>query len=171
MTPRTLFNIILKIIGLLFIRDMITVIRELAEVNLYLRGGVFEYALFSFLGNVITLGVYVAISYFLIFKSDYIIDKLRLDQGFEEEHLSLNLHRSVILSIALIVVGGIMMAESIPSLLIQLFNYVQDRKTYYREPNGQVATILITVFKLIIGMILVFNQRQIVNAIELNRKK
>jgi hypothetical protein len=114
--------------------------------------------------------VYVFISYFLIFKSDLIIDKLKLDTGFDQETIPLNIHRSTILSISIIVIGGLIIADEIPNLCRQLFAYFQEKRMTYGQTNPNISYSVLAGAKIVIGLLLIGNQRQIVNFIEHKRK-
>jgi hypothetical protein len=61
-----------------------------------------------------------------IFKTDWLIHALRLNKGIIEEKLELNIHRSTVLQISIIVTGCIVFVESFPSLLKRLFDYYQN---------------------------------------------
>ena len=114
--------------------------------------------------------VYVMVSYYLIFKSDLIIDKLKLDKGFDQETIPLNIHRSTILSISIIVIGGLLIADEIPNLCRQLFSYFQEKRMTYGQTNPNISFSVLAAAKIVIGLLLVGNQRQLVNFIELKRR-
>jgi hypothetical protein len=64
----------------------------------------------------------------LIFKTEFIIDLLKLDKKFGKEIISLNIHRSVVLSISIMVVGGLLLVNEIPNFINQINFYFQDKK-------------------------------------------
>jgi hypothetical protein len=171
MTPRTLFNIILKILGIFFIKDILTILPQLLSTILYLtKVDTVGEAIWTLITTMLILLVYVFISYFLIFKSDLIIDKLKLDTGFDQETIPLNIHRSTILSISIIVIGGLILADEIPNLCRQLFAYFQEKRMTYGQTNPNISYSVLAGAKIVIGLLLIGNQRQIVNFIEHKRK-
>jgi hypothetical protein len=171
MTPRTLFNIILKILGIFFIKDILTILPQLLSTILYLtKVDTVGEAIWTLVTTMLILLVYVFISYFLIFKSDLIIDKLKLDTGFDQETIPLNIHRSTILSISIIVIGGLILADEIPNLCRQLFAYFQEKRMTYGQTNPNISYSVLAGAKIVIGLLLIGNQRQIVNFIEHKRK-
>lgn len=114
---------------------------------------------------------YVILKYCL-FKTDWIIDKLKLDNHFTEDKIDINIHRSTILSISVIVIGGLLLIESIPSLCQQVYSYVGEKQTYVRfGENPTTGWIIFYAVKALIGYLLITNSRLIVNLIERQRKR
>lgn len=171
MTVRNVFNIILKILGIFFIKDILATLPQLLSIILYLtKSDTVGEAIWTLATTVLILLVYGLVSYYLIFKSDLIIQKLKLDKGFNPETIPLNMHRSTILSISVIVIGGLIIAEEIPNLCQQLFAYFQEKRMTYGQTNPSISYSVLAGTKIIIGLLLIGNQRRIVNFIELKRR-
>jgi hypothetical protein len=100
-------------------------------------------------------------------KPEIIINKLKLDEGFEEEKFEINLHRSTVLSIAIIIIGGLMLADGLPELMRQIYVYFQMQNAYDypadKSPSGYIIFYFIKVF---IGYYMVAYHRLVVNFIE-----
>lgn len=172
MTPRTLFNIILKILGIFFIKELLAIIAQLISAFLYLTSsGTVPEAIWTFGTTLLIMLVYGLVSYFLIFKTDFVIDKLKLDKGFNQESIPLNIHRSTILSISIIVIGGLLVVDEIPSFCRQLFLYFQEKRLTYGQTKPSIAYTVMSGVKIIIGILLMTSQRKIVAFIERQRKK
>ena len=172
MTPRSLFNIILKVLGLFFIRDFLTLVPQVLSVFLYLtKADTISEAILTFVSTLAMLFVYGFVSYYLIFKTETIIDKLKLDRGFDQDIIPLSIHRSTILSISIIVIGGYIVAEEIPEFCRQLFAYYQEKRMTYGQTNPKIQYSILSAVKIIIGVLLMAEQRKIVNFIEQKRKK
>jgi hypothetical protein len=107
----------------------------------------------------------------LFFRTDWIIDKLNLNKGITEEKLELNIHRSIVLRIAVIVTGAIILVDSLPSLLKELAVYFQ-RINIYKGLKAFPGTVWIVyyVVKAFIGYFMVTSSRLTVNFIERKRK-
>lgn len=171
MTPKSLFNIILKILGVFFIKDILATLPQLLSVFLYFsEPDMLGEAIWTLTITILILIAYGLVSYFLIFRSDWVIDRLRLDKGFDQETIPLNIHRSTVLSISIIVIGGLIIADEIPTLCTQLFSYFQERRMTYGMTNPKITYSVLSGIKIIIGLLLIGNQRQIVNFIERKRK-
>jgi len=172
MTIRSLFNIILKILGIFFIKDFLSMIPELLSVGLFMtKADTVTEGIWTLLSTLMIFFVYGLVSYYLIFKSDLIIDKLKLDEGFEQETIALNVHRSTILSISIIVIGGYMIANEIPNFCKQLFLYFQEKRLTYGQTKPAMSYTIVSGVRIVIGILLIAEQRRIVNFIERQRKK
>lgn len=172
MRIRSLFNIILKVLGIFFIKDILESISQLAPVSIYIaKSGTAGEDIWPFLSAIFILFVYGFVLYYLIFKTDVIIDKLKLDSGFEQDTIALNMHRSDILSICIIVIGGLILVNEIPNLFRQLYSYFQVKRMMDGQTNPDISYSVLASIKIIIGLLLIGSQRQIVNSIELKRRK
>ena len=170
MTPRSLFNIILKVIGIFFIRNILittsNIIPAVVEVNKE------EFRDFGILNLVILLlefSVYLLLTYILLFKTNRVIDKLKLDQGFQQETFNLAIDRSTILRITIIVLGGLIIVESIPALIQEIIYFIEMKKS--EVPNAKNYAVILQAVKLIIGIFLIAYQRFIVNVIDHKQKR
>ena len=160
MTPRTLFNIILKILGVFFIKDILAIITQLLSAILYLtKSDTISEAIWIFVFTLLILAVYGLVSYFLIFRTEFVIDKLQLHKGFDQETIPLNIHRSTILSIAIIVIGGLLVVDEIPNFCRQLFSYFQEKRLTYALTNPPIAYPVVSGIKIAIGILLMIYQK------------
>jgi hypothetical protein len=89
----------------------------------------------------------------LIFQTDAIIDRFKLDKGFAETNIASNLHRSTILSISVIVIGGLLVVNEIPDLCRSLFNYWQERKLSRGVYRPTASNIVVGGVKIILGLL------------------
>jgi hypothetical protein len=170
MKTKDLFNIFLKILGIFFIKDILATVPHLLSISFFLTNPDAAGTVFTLIGTILMLFVYILISYYLVFKTNFIIDKLKLDKGFDQDTIPLNIHRSTILSIATIVIGGLMVADEVPNLCLHLFAYFQEKEMTYGQTNPSLSFSVLAGAKIIIGLLLIGNQRQIVNFIERKRR-
>jgi hypothetical protein len=116
--------------------------------------------------------LYLLVLYFCLFRTDWIIDKLKLDKGFKEEKFELNIHRSSIYSISIIVIGGLVLIRSFPQLIRQLLIYFQQGslpRDYSSNPTW--SFILLNFIETLIGLYFITSSRTIANFIERQRRK
>jgi hypothetical protein len=108
----------------------------------------------------------------LIFRTDIIIDKLKLDKGFDQEAFPLNIHRSTVLSISIIVIGGLIVVDEIPNFCRQLVSYYQAKRMTmgWQTQSSWISYIVLSGVKIIVGVLMLSNQRQIVRFIEWKRR-
>jgi hypothetical protein len=172
MTPRSLFNIILKILGIFLIKDFLATIPHLLSAIYFMTqpDGLSE-GIWVLLSTLMILVVYWFVFYYLVFKTELIIDQLKLDQGFDQPVIPLNMHRSAILSISVIVIGGFLIVDALPDFCRQIFSYFQEKRMTYGMTDPSIAYIILSGVKILIGVFLVTAQRTIVNAIEHKRRK
>ncbi len=171
MTIRNLLRIILKIIGLLFVRDFIIAIPQLIAMVSFLGSSTGEQApVYTVFAVLLVLLTYFVSAIYLIRHTDWLIDKLDMERGFDVTHIELKLHRSTVLSISLIVIGGWLAVSCIPDLLFQLWDYYHPRPTNLFSPSEpDFWRILPNLIKIFFGILLMSYHRLLVNLIEKKR--
>ncbi len=108
----------------------------------------------------LTIGIYLLVLRLFILKPSWLIDKLHLERGFEENKIDLNIRASTILSITTIVIGGLMFIEGLPELCRQVFEFFQ-QKTIFRESPTSGWVIFYSI-KTVFGYLLMKNSNQVV---------
>jgi hypothetical protein len=171
MTPRSLFTIVLKIIGIFFIKDILDTVPQfiLSIVNLSQSDSID--GIWSPIFIILSGAVYVCAAYYFIFKTDFVIYKLKLVSNFEQDNFPLNIHRSTVLSIVIIIIGGLLIADNVPYLCRSVYLYFQNKSigdVLSRSPD--YSYIIIYSVKILVGLILTGNHQLIVNYIERKRK-
>lgn len=172
MAPKNFFNLVLKVLGLYLIIDILALVPQLIGPIIFLfDGNMLGEVVWTFVTSAMLIFIYGFCAYYLIFRSDWIIGKLKLDKGFDQEVIQMPVHRSTILGIAIIIIGGIIVVNAIPNLGRQLFLYFQERRMTYNQTDPDLTYVLVSCIKIITGLLLMYHQRWIVNFIELRRKK
>ncbi|HEY0298575.1 MAG TPA: hypothetical protein VGB84_05070 [Arachidicoccus sp.] len=173
MRIKDLFIIILKVIGFFFVRFFLDSAITFIATVITFQPKFFQFQLSDYVWSLLlafsACCVSFLIAYFLIFKTAWIADKLRLDKGFSENEINLSIHRSVILSIALIVLGGVIMLNEIP-VFIKLLITKYELRNLAANPLD-TSLIIFSICKLVIGAALIYYQQFIVNNIEYRRTK
>ena len=85
--------------------------------------------------------------------------KLRLERGFEDEKIDLNISLSNILPIAIVVMGGIMVIDSLPQLSKQIFYFYQQKVILVENPT--IDWIILYFGETILGFLLITNSKPI----------
>jgi hypothetical protein len=170
MTPRSLFNIILKIFGLCYLKDIIeTVPQFISTIPFMFKPDSFDpnEGIAIFIGTTIILAFYIFVTYLLFFKTNTLIDKLKLDRGFTQEEFSFQIFKADILTIGLIVIGGMILANEIPNFCKALYQYIQERSIQRysgNKPNFSYA--IIPGVKIILGLLILGERKRIVEFAE-----
>jgi len=163
MTIRTFWTIFIKILGIWLVLDSITVIPQFLSTlpffgtnnddNIFGVGIVLALLL-------LTIGVYIFILHLFVFKTAWLIDKLHLDKGFEEDKIDLNVQLSTILTVTTIVIGGLIFIDGLPELCRQIFVFFQQKNVFRENPTS--AWIIFHLVKTILGYLLMTNSKQVV---------
>lgn len=167
MTPRSLFNVILKIFGLFFLKEIINTVPQLISYILFLmqaeevKGGIV-----SLIFTALIVAFYCYIFYLLIFKTNNIIDKLKIDQGFNQQEFSFNLSTSKVLTIALFVIAGVIFANEIPNLCRQFYTDFQEKRMTNGITKQDFSYSIISAVKIVIGFLLIGERKRIIGFIE-----
>jgi len=173
MTIRTFWTIFLKIFGLYLIWQTLTILPGFFSTLIFMNTQGDKASLFTTFAAIIFITCFfITILRYCIIKTDWIIEKLQLEKGFAEEKLEINIHRSSLLSIVIIVLGGLMLADGLPLLVYYGFQYIQHNNTYTKFMDNRSTPWLVTNFlKIVIGYFMVSDSRLIVNFIERKRRK
>jgi hypothetical protein len=177
MSIRSFWTILVKTLGIyVLLESLITIPQFLATFYFFishsdtlgdntamLKEGLYVICLVLF---------YIQLLRYCIFKTDLIIDKLKLDQGFEDERFEFNIHRSTILKISIIIIGGLLLISNTPLFCKEILSYSQQISNYsHFTDSPQAKYIVIYLIEIFIGYFMLTCSRMIVNFIELKRKK
>jgi hypothetical protein len=161
MEPRSLFSIILKVLGVFFIKNILETFSRLLSVLVYLPQYETEQEGYFNLGVTIPpLVLYTLFSWLLIFRTDSIINLLRLDKNTGPVSTPVQLNKYTLLSTALVIIGGWMLAYEIPEFFRHVVYYLQERKLYVRMVRPDISYLAMSASKIAIAFaIIVFNKK------------
>ena len=168
MSIQNLFVIVLKILGLIVLKQTLDLVPQLIGSTPYirelLRDNTSGFYLFGFVSSTfLLLVVYGGAAYILIFKPDYLIETLKLTSGFSQEMIRVNTDQKTIIGTAVILLGGYVVVESVPVLMRQLFIHYST-PNYGRNASGDQLNLdylIQEASKAIIGLILIGEQKHI----------
>lgn len=172
MSIRTFWILLLKILGIWLILGSLTVIPQFFSAfsffsnnqNDNITGVIVVIALL-----LLTIGIYLLILKLFVFNSNWIIDKLKLDKGFQDETIDLNIKLKTVLTIATIVIGGLMFIDAFPMFCKEIFISFQ-QKTVFRE-EANFSWIIFYFVKTLIGYLLMTNSKSVIEFIDKQRNK
>ena len=177
MTPRTLWTIILKVFGLYILLQIFYPVSQLIYIiyssisSAELNGRQGGYALVGISSVLFSESIYLFMLIAFLFKTDWLIDKLRLERGISEEKIELNIHRSTVLQIVIIITGVMLFIDSLPTLFKALFTYYQNTNVYIEfKKSPQGGWIIFYLVKVFVGFFMMTSSRLIVNFIERKRR-
>ncbi len=174
MRAKDLFIIILKVFGIYLIKDVLLSIPPVLNSFLQMFEVSGAMAFFSLIVSLLFLGLHGVIVYLLLFKTSFLISKLNLTSELSDEPLVVNLHRSSVYTIAIIVSGILVLTFAIPNLVKEvyfLYEYSDSRKRLFAPTPYEYNRLITAIAEVIIGLLFLGNQSTIVNYIESKRRK
>lgn len=172
MKLRSLFEVIFKILGVYLIIKAITFAPQLISILGFYYGS--KPDLIAMLGNI---GVVILVVLFFILIGMYIIrrsNKLtRLivpEDRLEEDFTTFKIHRSIVLTISVIVIGGIILVQEFPRLSVQLAEMIKHNRVDNPLSDFNNTVLIVSIVKILIALYLVFYCKTVVAWIELKRK-
>ena len=165
MTIKTFWTILIKILGLLLILGALTTIPQwFSSIYSAYQIGDSESLTILILILLVILIIYYFVFKLCVYKTSWIIEKLKLDRDFETQNIELNSKSFTIISIATIVIGGLMFVENIPLLLREIFIFFQQESLFKDYPK--TGWIIFDFCKVIIGYLLITNSNRIAKIID-----
>ena len=168
MSPRTLFIVILRVLGILMLKELLTAIPQFvsATVMFFNESGP-SGGLFMIFVALLAVAVYLLISYVLIFKADFLVTKFGLQQDIKEESLQLNISIPSILRIAIIITGCLVLFLEIPELVRTLYWMFQKQDIdYFQGSPTDWSPIIVSVVKIIIALLIIGERKRILEFLE-----
>ncbi|HEU5052661.1 MAG TPA: hypothetical protein VFT78_06090 [Hanamia sp.] len=172
MTPRSLFNVILKIFGIFFLREIVlSVIQLISSLTVFIAPESFDdpsirMGYVSVLIALIILAFYCFIVYKLMLKTNSIIDLLKLDRGFTQEEFLFNISMNRVLTIALIVLGGIILFEEVPNFFRNVYSWFQEKSFTRGTTTANYSNIITSAVKIVLALLMIGERNRIVKVFE-----
>ncbi len=166
MTIRTFWTLFLKILGIWLILSGLTVFPQLISTLALLgenQQDNFFATIYIIALLLLTVGLYFIMLKILVFNSNWLIDKLKLDKGFQDEKLDLSITQKTVLTVATIVIGGLIFIDALPWLCREVFTTIQ-MKTVFRE-DPKFSLLIFYIIKALIGYLLMTNSKTVINYI------
>ncbi len=162
MTVRTFWAILLKVAGLSLLAAAVGVIGNLAATLSMMADWRGVTGIISIVAVVI---IYLICLWLCLFRTDWIIDTLRLDKSFgESERIELNVSPLTVVQIAVTVVGAIMVIDSLPAFCRQSFVFFQEKSVWFHE-SPDAGWIIFHAVKIVLGAILALNGKKVAGLI------
>lgn len=111
---------------------------------------------------------YVLILWLFVFKTSWLVHKLKLVEGFDETRIEFKIRHTSVIAIASIVIGGLLFVDSLPNLITETIKYFEQKRMF--QPEISSGMIFFYLIKTVFGYLLMTNSRNVVKFIENNRK-
>ncbi|GAB2974673.1 hypothetical protein GCM10027049_06230 [Mucilaginibacter puniceus] len=169
MTPRSFWLIAIRLLAIFMLIQSINIaIQLLGLLTSYFNQTDGSYYPFSeYIIALIVFILYIIGIRYALFKTEIVIDKLRLDQRFKEDKFEFNISQNSILKIAVIIVGAFLFIEGFPAFCRSISIYFQNESIYNSIiKNPQTGFVIFYLFKALIGYFMVTDSKLIVSFIE-----
>ncbi len=177
MKPDTFFNTVLKLFGLYFIKEAILILPQLifslfllATVKKLNATVVSEANVSYIISSLCTFFIYLGVAIFLVFKSNYICQKLKLKDGIVEEAFFNNLSEESISNIVLFLIGGFIVFNELPNLCKNIFNHFQVKQLTHGFIKPDYSFIILSSVKVLIGVVILTARKEIVQLFKLKEE-
>src|SRR5215207_7076720 len=171
MRPVILFSIILKVLGLFVLKDLLVALPGLLTGLSFIMENDFNLSTSFVIAQVLTFFIYFGLIYVLLFRTRWVTEQLKLTKEFGDEPLNFPINPATVLTIAVMIIGGLIVIDIIPIVVNQFLQYLHRRQAPMGIQNNGLQDVFIALLKLIIGLLLLTNTRQVVQFIERRRKK
>jgi len=156
MTKKDFFRVIIKLFGLYWLISTIFSLGQIVYFSTTNAGWM------GIIYSVVMLALMVFLFFVLIFKSDMIIDLLKLDKGFDEDRIEFqNFNVENILMLAVIIIGATMILDNIATFLNQIYLSVKvflSNQSDLVTINGQSSYhLVLSSTKIVLGYLLLTN--------------
>ncbi len=167
MTIRTFWTLFLKILGIWLVLSGLTVITQFISFFTFFgshhNDNIWGVVYVSIL-LLVTIGAYFLVLKIFVFNSNWIIDKLKLDKGFQEDTIDLNISLRTVLTITIIVIGGLIFVDALPMLCKQIFSSFQQKEVFREDP--QFSWVIFYFVKVTIGYLMMTNSNNLIDFIQ-----
>jgi len=164
MKVKTFWLILLKIIGLILVLRMVNVIihsiTAVSTIAMWSDGH--QIHIIGFVLSVIL--AYGFVLWLFLFKTSWLVRKLRLENGFETDKVEINTQLSHILLIAIIVIGAVMIVNNLPQLCREIFIFFQERSMWIE--NSATRQVIPYFIKVFLGCLLLTYSKPITSFID-----
>jgi hypothetical protein len=167
MTIKTFWTIFLKILGIWLVLEGFSIFFQFIAAFLSFghnqADNIFT-AIYISIMLLLLFGIYILILWLFVFKSDWIIAKLRLESGFTEEKIDFNIQSKTVITIAAIVIGGFIFIEGLPLLCREVFMSFQNKIAPRQDPR--TAWVIFYFVKTSLGYLVMTNSKFIARFID-----
>ncbi|KQS47413.1 hypothetical protein ASG38_08155 [Flavobacterium sp. Leaf359] len=111
-----------------------------------------------------TIIILVIIIWLFLFKTGWIIERLKLKDNFKEERIDITIKSTTVLTISIIIIGALILIESLPSFCSTLITFLQQKELLKDYP--QTGWLIYHFIKIIIGYLLLTNAKNFTKFIE-----
>lgn len=165
MKIETFWKTIIKLFGIWFLIGGLSTTLQSIQVFSYINGDLnIEAVIYTTLWIIGSIVIYSIIIRLFLFKTDWIIKNLKLSQNYSEDKIDINIKSSSVITISIIIIGGMTVVDSVPNLLSEILKFLQQKILLKDYPKFN--WIIFELLKCILGYLLVTKSKMITKYIE-----
>lgn len=165
MTIKTFWLLFLKMVGIYLLVCAFSVIPKFFSSVHYINGNdTLEYTIVATAMMLITLLIYVLAVRFFLFDTNLILKTLKLEEGFLEERIDIQVDTSSVLKIVIILLGGVMLTHGLPAFCKELFEFFQKKSVFREYPSS--GWLVFHLIRCLIGFLMITNSILVAKKIE-----
>ena len=158
MEINTFWRIILKGIGLWFLVESIYIVPQLMSTISVIDNEVGWSNLLIVWGiNLFVFLIYILIVRLFLFKSDWLINTLKLEKNFTQEKIDISISTESILKIIIIIIGGLIFVQGLPNLIAEIYQFIQQKELIKNYP--EVSWLIFHFLKTLFGYLMMTNSK------------
>jgi len=171
MKLKSLFEVIFKVLGIYLIIKTISYIPQLfgSTSLFYFSDSVFK-LIITIISVIASIFILLLIGWFLITRSELLTNKIVPEERLNEDFTTFKVHRSVVLTISIIVLGALIVVQELPRLFMYLFQVYSKHQISSKVEPITFNYMVYTIIKLFVGLYLMFYCKTIVNWIDKKRR-
>jgi hypothetical protein len=166
MSLHTFWIFILKAIGLYFLVEAITLLPQ--SILILYTNSLFENQILAISVVLLTVLAFYLLIKFLIFNPGIIIEKLKLDRGYQQENINMELNSKQLIHVCVIIFGAIQLINGFPELCREIYYYVQSKETLISDPSTE--HILVNGIQVLFAYLIISRSKDITDFIN-NKSK
>jgi F0F1-type ATP synthase assembly protein I len=172
MNRRDVLNIVLKVFGIQLLVEAFAYIPQLIASITMTIGNDSGGTISILINVIIALAVYLYAAYALIFRTEGILKWMLRGEEFDaNEFATLKIHRATVLSVCIIVIGGLLVVNSLPNLIYNLWIIMFQNRNQPGSSSSRTFTYVIyDAVKILLGICMMSYQKIIVAWIDKRRR-
>jgi len=183
MTPRSFWAVVIKIMGIYIgymclitvwktVTAILTILPSISILSIYDKKINYEAYLYITMASSLLLVIfYVLLFYSFVFKTHWVVKKLKLAKDFENELFKFNIPHSAVLKVSIIIISGVILIEVVPDLIKEILFYFNISFLKKVEFNRNIAFIITDTIKTIIALLLIIFSTKITRYVTKTMKR
>lgn len=162
MSTRVIWIIIVRVLGLMLLIDLFNLIPSSAI------GSIYNPSVDTILPFTLTIAFFLSFIRLIFVKTEWIISKLKLNANIENERLEGTIDKNSIYTLAIIIVGGILLIDAISNIAYEVTSYINTRRfieSYMDDSSINSAYLVFYGVKAAIGYLLIANVQKVLKYI------